>query len=62
MGRGVSQPNEVGALSRLGFEELGSFAGGIGGIHRAIADRVFRAVGPQAAPVRVIHDTVSSGV
>jgi pimeloyl-ACP methyl ester carboxylesterase len=58
----VSRPDEVRALSRLGFEELGALTGGIGGIHRAISDRVFRAVGPQGAPVRVAHDAISGGV
>jgi pimeloyl-ACP methyl ester carboxylesterase len=35
---------------------------GIGGVHAGIAERVFRAVGPQGAAVRVIHDGISGGV
>jgi pimeloyl-ACP methyl ester carboxylesterase len=58
----VSQPEEIRALSRLGFDEIGAFTGGIGGMHRAIAGRVFRAVGPQGAPVRAAHDAISGGV
>jgi pimeloyl-ACP methyl ester carboxylesterase len=58
----MGQPDEVRALARLGFEELGALTGGIGGIHRAIADRVFRRIGPQAAPVRAAHHAISGGV
>jgi pimeloyl-ACP methyl ester carboxylesterase len=62
MERAASQPDEVRALARLGFDEVGAFTGGIGGMHHAIARRVFRAVGPQGAPVRVAHDAISGGV
>jgi pimeloyl-ACP methyl ester carboxylesterase len=58
----MGQPDELRALARLGFEELGAAVGGIGGVHAGIAKRVFRAVGPQGAPVRVIHDGISGGV
>jgi pimeloyl-ACP methyl ester carboxylesterase len=53
---------EAPALARLGFEELGRLATGIGGIHRAIADRAFGVSGPGATPARVIHDEVSRRV
>ena len=36
-------------------------AGGIAGIHRGIANRVFSFVGPMGTPARVMHDAVSSG-
>jgi pimeloyl-ACP methyl ester carboxylesterase len=58
----MGQPDELRALARLGFDELGAAVGGIGGVHRGISQRVFRAVGPQSAPVRVIHDGISGGV
>jgi pimeloyl-ACP methyl ester carboxylesterase len=56
------EPDEVRALTRLAFEELSGIPAGIGGIHMAVADRVFRWVGPAAAPARVVHDAVTGGV
>src|SRR5215204_4066149 len=57
---------ELRALGRLAAEELSSGVGGIGGLHRGIAERVFwgveKGVGPAAAPVRVAHDAISGGV
>jgi len=35
--------------------------GGLHGIHSAISGRVFRALGPRAAPVRAMHDTIARG-
>src|SRR5439155_2570465 len=55
-------PDELRALARLTFQELGDATGGIGGIHRGIAGRVFRAVGPMSAPARAAHDAISEGV
>jgi pimeloyl-ACP methyl ester carboxylesterase len=55
-------PDELRALARLTFDELGDATGGIGGLHRGIAERVFRAVGPMSTPARVTHDAVSDGV
>src|SRR5689334_2167385 len=57
-----SRPDELRALSRLAFRELADAAGGIGGIHRGVAERVFRLVGPASAPARVTHDLISAGV
>src|SRR3954465_15572909 len=51
--------SEARALTRLAFDELGSAPGGIGDIHRAIADRVFRLTGPAARPVRFAHRTIT---
>lgn len=31
-------------------------------LHRAVADRVFRAVGPASVPSRLVHDTIAEGV
>src|SRR4029077_10932082 len=56
------RPSESGALARLTLEELGDATGGIGAVHRAIADRVFRAVGPGAAVVESAHNAVAGGV
>jgi pimeloyl-ACP methyl ester carboxylesterase len=56
------EPDEVRALSRLTFTELGDATGGIGGVHRAVAARVFGLTGPTAAPARLLHDGISTGV
>jgi pimeloyl-ACP methyl ester carboxylesterase len=53
-------PDELRALARLTFDELGVATSGIGQIHRAIADRAFGATG-SGAP-RAIHDAVAGGV
>jgi pimeloyl-ACP methyl ester carboxylesterase len=54
--------SEIGALTRLGFDELANAAGGIGSIQRAISGRVFRAVGPGAVLVRPLHEGITRGV
>jgi triacylglycerol esterase/lipase EstA (alpha/beta hydrolase family) len=56
------RPGELAALTRLGLDELGAAATGIGEIHRAIADRAFGASGPGAAPARRVHDGVARNV
>src|SRR4051812_36679015 len=48
-------------LGRLAARELSSLPRGIGEVHAAISARVFRAVGPVGAPVRVWHNTVARG-
>jgi len=55
------QADEVRALLRLGIDEIRRASGGIGAIDRAIADRVFTAVGPTGALVRRVHQTISRG-
>ena len=57
----MEQPDELRALTRFAAGEIGAGAGGIGGVHAAIAGRVFRALGPSAAPVRVMHDAIAGG-
>jgi pimeloyl-ACP methyl ester carboxylesterase len=52
--------DELRALTRLTFDELGQATGGIGDMHRAIADRAFAPVG-SGAP-RALHDAISGGV
>src|SRR4051812_49531639 len=53
-------PDRLQALTRLTFDELGGAAGGLGDIHRAIADRAFGAAG--SGPPRGIHDAIAGGV
>ena len=53
---------EARALSRMAAEEFSALPRGIGDIHGAVAGRVFGALGPSAAPVRLLHDAVSRGV
>lgn len=48
-------------LSRLTATELAGLARGIGDVHLAISGRVFRAIGPASAPVRLVHDTIARG-
>src|SRR4051812_16749107 len=53
---------ETAALARLGLEEIGGATGGIGGIHEAVAGRVFGFVGPMGKPVQVVHDAAARAV
>jgi pimeloyl-ACP methyl ester carboxylesterase len=48
-------------LARVATEEAAGMPGGIGSVHAAIAGRVFSALGPSAAPVRLLHDGISRG-
>src|SRR3954452_3248733 len=52
---------EAVALNRLAANELSGLPAGIGGMHEAIAGRVFGALGPMGAPVRVVHDAAARG-
>ena len=54
--------SELRALTLLGFDELRQATGGIGSINRAVAGRVFHAVGPGAALVRPVHEAVTRTV
>src|SRR3954452_5042885 len=56
-----SSTAEAQALSRLAAQELPSLPSGIGGMHDAISGRVFGALGPLGAPVRVVHDVAAHG-
>jgi pimeloyl-ACP methyl ester carboxylesterase len=51
---------ELRALTWLAFEELQGAPGGIGQVHRAIADRAFGASG--SGTPRAIHDAIAGGV
>jgi pimeloyl-ACP methyl ester carboxylesterase len=50
--------DELRALTRLAFDELGLGAGGIGQVHRAIADRAF----PGPGLAKILHDGISGAV
>jgi pimeloyl-ACP methyl ester carboxylesterase len=41
--------------------EAAAVPGGIFGVHTAISERVFGVLGPSAAPVRVMHNTIARG-
>jgi pimeloyl-ACP methyl ester carboxylesterase len=60
-GGGYSDGDEVCALTRLTFEELARGVSGIGGLHGAIATRVFERVGRRGM-ARVLHDAISGAV
>jgi pimeloyl-ACP methyl ester carboxylesterase len=51
-------PDELRALTRLAFDELGLGAGGIRQVHRAIADRAF----PGPGTAKTLHDGISGAV
>ncbi len=53
---------EIGAAGRLVGDVLAGAVGVVRDTHRAIADRVFTAVGPVSWPVRAVHDAVAGGV
>jgi pimeloyl-ACP methyl ester carboxylesterase len=58
----VDSPDELRALVRLGFAELGGATRGVRSMHSAIARRAFTAAGPGARPARGVHDAVAGGV
>jgi hypothetical protein len=58
----MDRPDEVRELTRLTAAVLGSGVGGIGAVHAAIAERVFRGIGPRGTPARLAHDAISRGV
>jgi pimeloyl-ACP methyl ester carboxylesterase len=53
---------EAEALKQLAAREISALPRGIGDIHLSISGRVFGALGPSAAPVRVVHDSIARGV
>jgi hypothetical protein len=53
---------EVGAAGRLVGDGLAGAVAVVRDTHRAIADRVFAAVGPVSGPVRAVHDAVAGAV
>jgi pimeloyl-ACP methyl ester carboxylesterase len=58
----VMQRAELQAAGQLAGDAIGGFGGLIADMHEAVAGRVFRALGPMGAPVRVVHDGVSGEI
>jgi pimeloyl-ACP methyl ester carboxylesterase len=55
----AAQTDELRALSRLAFDEVRSAPSGIGDVHSAVADRVFRYLGPPGRPIEAAHRAAS---
>lgn len=51
---------EIRAAGRLVGDVLAGGVGAVRDVHRAVAHRTFRAVGPVADPVRLLHDGISA--
>jgi hypothetical protein len=54
------QPDEARAVGELAGEAAAGLAAQIRDVHRGIAGRVFGMLGQPAAPVRVLHDGIST--
>lgn len=54
------QPHEMEAGGTLAGRALGAFGVAVKDTHLAIAGRLFAALGPAAAPIRVVHDAIST--
>lgn len=60
---GMPVKDEIGALGRAVGDTADRLATTPAqGVHAAVADRVFRALGPAALPVRALHDGISTAV
>jgi pimeloyl-ACP methyl ester carboxylesterase len=55
------RPDEVRALGDLAGEAAAGVAGQVREVHQGVARRVFRSLGPGAAPVQTVHDRVAAG-
>ncbi len=51
---------EIRAFGELAGDAAGGLASRVQQMHTGIASRVWRAVGPAATPVRVVHDQITS--
>jgi pimeloyl-ACP methyl ester carboxylesterase len=56
------RPDELRALNRLAFDELGRFVGGIGTLQRGVAGRAFTAAGWGAKPAQFVYHQVTGAV
>ena len=56
------QVDEAPALARLALDELAGATTGLGEIHRAVAGRVFRVIGPTAKVVELPYNAITTGV
>ena len=54
--------DEVRALARRGWDELGDATGGVRSIHLGVSGRVFGLLGPPANPVKFAHDAIAQSV
>ncbi len=58
----MSRSREILAAGRLTGDALAGVVDTVREVHRAVARRAFAAVGPAAAPIRVVHDQITDGV
>ncbi|MDY7104595.1 MAG: hypothetical protein S0880_25705 [Actinomycetota bacterium] len=58
----MTATDEIRTTGRLVGDVLGGGVGLVEQVHRAIARRVFRAVGPTSWPVRLVHDAIGGAV
>jgi pimeloyl-ACP methyl ester carboxylesterase len=58
----VMQRTELQAVGELAGQAVGGVGGLAADMHRAISTRVFGALGPLGAPVRVMHDGIADGM
>jgi pimeloyl-ACP methyl ester carboxylesterase len=58
--------SETSALTALALAELGGAVGGVGNIHRAVADRIFAGVrlgiGDPVTPIQRVHDGIAGAI
>jgi PGAP1-like protein len=55
------QPDELTAIGELTGDALAAVAGKVHSVHDGISRRVFSAVGPLSAPVRIAHNLIAAG-
>jgi pimeloyl-ACP methyl ester carboxylesterase len=55
------RPEEIGGVGELLGDAAGGLATQIQEVHEGVASRVWRAVGPAGAPVRLAHDQIARG-
>ena len=58
----MTNPTEIRDTGRLVGDALRGVVRSIGHTHLSISGRVFKVIGPAAAPVRVLHDGLSRSV
>jgi PGAP1-like protein len=58
----MSRGQEIRAAGRLAGDVFAGVVDTVRDVHRAIARRAFAAAGPAAAPVRVVHDGITTAV
>ena len=57
-----SPRNDIRGLATLAVGVVDRVAAPVAGVHQAVADRVFEALGPGAGGVRRVHDSLTGGV